>query len=59
MTTDQFVDQMFDALANPNEELTEWEDTFVESVRKQWKQNRELSIRQKDILERIYDEKTP
>lgn len=42
-----------------NEELTEWEEDFVESVRGQLQKGRELSDRQIEILERIYTQKTP
>lgn len=39
-------------------ELTEWEDSFVTSIRNQVGNNKELSDKQFSILERIYAEKT-
>lgn len=39
-------------------DLTEWEDSFVSSIRQQLAYKGELSDRQFEILERIYAEKT-
>lgn len=39
-------------------ELTEWEEDFVSSIRKQFERKGELSPRQFEILEQIYAEKT-
>ena len=35
--------------------LSKWELSFVESVEDQWKRNRRLSERQKEILGQIWD----
>jgi len=53
------LNHMFEALEKPSEELTEWEEGFVESLKEQFKRNGVLSVRQREILERIYAEKTP
>lgn len=39
--------------------LTSWESQFMESITEQWDKTRRLSERQREILERIYTEKTP
>ena len=53
---DGWLQQIADDL---NEPLTDWEESFVESVADQWERRRWLSDRQLEILERIYAEKTP
>lgn len=53
------INKMFTKLENPNEPLTEWEETFVDSVKSQWEKAGRLSVKQREILERIYTEKTP
>lgn len=53
------INMMFDKLGNPNEPFTDWEEDFVESVKRQWETKNYLSVKQRDILERIYTEKTP
>lgn len=52
------IEHMLSALDTPSRELTEWEETFLESVREQFEQRWRLSERQAEILERIYAEKT-
>lgn len=37
--------------------LTKWEEDFVESLRAQFEDHGQLSERQEEILERIYEEK--
>ena len=39
------------------EQLTEWEERFVENVEKFFEKSGYLSVNQEDILERIYREK--
>jgi len=41
------------------ERLTKWEQDFIESVSEQFDAGRDLSERQREILERIYADKTP
>lgn len=36
-------------------ELSEWEETFIESIEEQLDKKRSLSPRQMDILEKLYD----
>jgi hypothetical protein len=51
-----------DWIARVNSEgrnLTEWEQSFMESVTDQMDRQRHLSERQIEILERIYTEKVP
>lgn len=40
------------------EDLSEWEDNFVSSVRQQFENKGDLSDKQFEILERIYARKT-
>lgn len=40
------------------EDLSEWEDDFVSSVRQQFENKGDLSDKQFEILERIYARKT-
>lgn len=54
----QLIKHMLDCLRSPNRELTQWEDTFVASLREQFEESERLSERQVEILERIYAEKT-
>ena len=56
--TKEFIAQMLEMLESPSRELTEWEENFVVSVRRQFKEKGMLSARQEEILERIYAEKT-
>jgi len=58
-STEEIIDGMFKKLEFPNEELTEWEENFLESIKEQWEKKRALSVKQREILERIYNEKTP
>lgn len=44
-------------LLTPDEELTEWEDDFITSIKAQWDRNGKLSPRQREILEKIYTQK--
>lgn len=48
-----------EVIKTEGKELTEWEESFVDSVRDQIQKRRVLSARQIEILERIYVEKTP
>ena len=42
-----------------DKELTAWEQQFMESITDQFDRSGTLSVRQLEILERIYAEKTP
>lgn len=39
--------------------LSPWEEEFVQSVREQVNRGRTLSEKQREIIERIYSERTP
>lgn len=52
------IDHMFSELDRQNPEYTEWEEGFLESIWKRWEKYRNLSDKQKEILERIYTKKT-
>jgi len=63
MLTQQDIDlhrliaHMFESLEGISD-LSEWEDKFIESIRDQYEKKGFLSVKQRDILERIYTEKT-
>lgn len=57
-TTD-LINHMFKQLdENLDEELTEWEEGFIDSIKAQWISKGSLSIKQREILESIYTQKT-
>lgn len=58
MNSKETIEYMFEALETPNRELTKWEEDFIVSIRRQFKEKKMLSDRQTEILERIYAEKT-
>jgi uncharacterized membrane-anchored protein len=41
------------------QDLTSWEEDFVESLNEQIKRSGRISERQEEILDKIYTEKTP
>jgi hypothetical protein len=49
---------MLDSLKTPSRELTKWEEDFIESVDEQFTEHGGLSVKQLEILEQIYAEKT-
>lgn len=53
-----FINHMFEQLDIYGEGLTEWEENFIESVKGQFNMRGTLSIRQREILEKIYAAKT-
>ena len=50
-----WIDTIFD---ESSDSLTDWETNFVESINNQLDNNKQLTERQAEILERIYTEKT-
>lgn len=52
---DYIVDGLCDELSTDRPKLSEWERSFVISVEDQWRRNRSLSDKQKEILGRIWD----
>lgn len=52
------IEAMLNALDTPSQELTKWEENFLESINEQFQSRGTLSERQFEILERIYTEKT-
>lgn len=54
----KLIDHMYELLENPDKELTEWEQGFIDSTKEQWSNRWWLSERQFEILDRIYAEKT-
>jgi len=52
------IKHMLTSLETPNEELTKWEENFIESVSEQFGKKNNLSDRQIEILDKIYAEKT-
>lgn len=39
--------------------LSDWELNFIMSIKRQLEEGRQLSIKQTEVLDRIYEEKTP
>lgn len=56
--THEMIEHMINALEQPSRELTEWEDNFMNSIKRQYALKSILSDKQFEILERIYAEKT-
>ena len=51
--TDKAIDYILEGM--DTDRLTDWEQSFVESISDQWQRNRHLSDRQKEILGNIWD----
>ena len=49
---------MFEKIEKEASGLSDWEDSFINSIKKQYEEKGYLSVKQRDILERIYSEKT-
>jgi hypothetical protein len=56
--TPEMIQQFLSELERPAKKLSEWELTFLESIREQWEERQHLTDRQFEVLERIYAEKT-
>jgi uncharacterized membrane-anchored protein len=54
----ELIAHMIEMLKTPSQELTKWEEDFIESVTDQFERRGTLSDRQAEILEKIYAEKT-
>lgn len=53
----EFVKEMLERTTNEGQDLTDWENQFIESITDQYNRKGSLSDKQIDILERIYTEK--
>lgn len=51
----QMIAQMLSVLIKPNADLTKWEQDFIDSINDQFESKGNLSDKQCEILERIYD----
>ena len=51
--------QQVEEIQNNGKGLSDWELNFIMSFKRQLEEGRNLSIKQMEILERIYEEKTP
>jgi hypothetical protein len=51
----QMIELMLSVLTNPKIELTNWESDFIVSIDNQFENRGNLSDRQCEILEKIYD----
>ena len=51
--------QQVEEIQNNGKGLSDWELNFIMSIKRQLEEGRNLSIKQMEILERIYEEKTP
>ena len=56
-THTQLADEWIRALEHPRKKLTPWELNFLESVDDQLGRTGSLSLKQREILERIHEEK--
>lgn len=50
---------MYDYIKSEGRNLTKWEEEFVDNIGLQLENDKTLSERQLEILERIYTERTP
>lgn len=55
--TPEAIDHLYKSLENPMKPLSQWEVDFIVSTYDQFSRSGTLSVRQFDVLERIYDEK--
>lgn len=53
------IKYMIEIINDEGRGLTKWEEDFMESIIGQFERKNWLSERQEEILQRIYDEKTP
>ena len=51
--TDKAIDYILGAI--DTDRLSQWENSFIESISDQWTRNRRLSDRQKEVLGNIWD----
>jgi len=58
MTQDSAVIQNWLDQALASKKLSKWETDFLESLAEQFEEKQWLSLRQQEILEKIYSEKT-
>lgn len=56
--TTEIIDHMLESLEHPYKPLSDWEKTFIASIRDQFDQRGTLSDKQFAKLETIYAEKT-
>jgi len=54
----ELVEAMMTALETPTQDLTKWEEHFLESLAEQLETKHFVSDRQFEILDRIYTQKT-
>jgi hypothetical protein len=52
------IEHMLTSCDQDSDRLSKWEQDFIESLAEQWEERGTLSERQREILERIYEEKT-
>lgn len=58
MEKTELIKHMLHELESPSKVLTNWEESFIESVSDQFTRKGSLSDKQVEILEQIYTEKT-
>ncbi len=56
---EELLEHWLTTVEEEGQNLSKWEEDFIESIREQWDRGRWMSPRQREILERIYAEKTP
>lgn len=49
------IQTQIDVCSDESEQLTDWERQFIESVSDQFTRTGKLSIKQEQVLQRIYD----
>ena len=58
MEYEEMIAEWIDLINHEGRNLTDWEKSFMESITDQFDRSGSLSERQREILERIYSEKT-
>lgn len=56
---DELLEYWIDTINHEGRNLSKWEKDFMESITEQFERTHSLSEKQKEIVERIYAEKTP
>jgi uncharacterized coiled-coil DUF342 family protein len=51
----KMIERMVDYCMDKRDELSQWEASFIESINEQFSQRNNLTDRQCEILEKIYD----
>lgn len=54
----KLIEEWFKEIDEKGVNLTKWEEDFMDSIKEQYKERKYLSMKQMEILERIYADRT-